>query len=665
MPQILCHHHYSPLILLLFLYILPSSHALYNLTVDASQSGRPIPSNLFGIFFEEINHAGAGGLWAELVSNRGFEAGGQNTPSNIAPWSAIGDEGTVQLSTERNSLFELNPVALKVNVLCSDCPAGGVGVYNPGYWGMNIVAGSSYKVVFWAASLEARNISVSFTSSDGTQTLAQCYVLLEAASSTQAWNKYKIVLNPIDTDHSGRLAITASQEGAFWLDQVSAMPMDTYKGHGFRNDLVYMLQELKPRFLRFPGGCFVEGGSLRNAFRWRQSIGPWEERPGHFGDVWGYWTDDGLGFYEFLLLAEDLNAAPIWVFNNGISHTDEVSSSVIQPFIEDVLNGIEFVRGSANSKWGAVRASMGHSEPFSLEYVAIGNEDCGKQYYRDNYLKFYQAIKDAYPDIAMISNCDGSSRPLDHPADMYDFHIYTSASNLFAMNHQFDTTRRSGPKAFVSEYAVTGQDAGKGSFYAALAEASFLIGIEKNSDVVEMASYAPLFVNNNDRRWNPDAIVFDSWQSYGTPSYWVQTLFRNSSGASLLPSIITGAGGSASSNLLAASALRRFDDNTGLEYLVMKIVNFGKTDAPMTVEIFGLLPNDINQEASITRLMSANLMDENNFSQPEKVVPKMDIVDGAGTVMDLNIPALSFTVLECQLMTPLHQLMFPRSKFRG
>ncbi|MCO5612500.1 hypothetical protein L7F22_066768 [Adiantum nelumboides] len=645
--------------LLLLIYALPSSHAQYNLTVDASQSGRPIPSNLFGIFFEEINHAGAGGLWAELVANRGFEAGGQSSPSNIAPWSAIGDSASVQLSTERISLFELNAMALRVDVQCKNCPAGGVGVYNPGYWGMNIIAGSQYKVVFWAFSQDGMNISVSFTSSDGRRTLAQNYVLLEAASDSQTWNKHEIVLSPSDTDHYGRLSITTNQAGVFWLDQVSAMPLDTYKGQGFRKDLVLMLQELKPRFLRFPGGCFVEGQWLRNAFRWRQSIGPWEERPGHFGDVWGYWTDDGLGYFEFFLLAEDLKAAPIWVFNNGISHTDEVSSSVIQPFVQDVMNGIEFARGSANSTWGSIRASMGHPEPFPLKYVAIGNEDCGKQYYHDNYLKFYEAIKDIYSDIAIISNCDGSYRALDHPADMYDFHIYTSASQLFAMGHQFDNTHRSGPKAFVSEYAVTGKDAGKGSLYAALAEASFLIGLEKNSDVVEMASYAPLFVNNNDRRWNPDAIVFDSWQSYGTPSYWVQTLFKNSSGASLLPSIITG--DDSASKVLAASALRRFDDDSGLEFVDIKIVNFGQTDALVTLQMFGLLANEINQEATISRLLSEHIMDENTFSQQQKVVPKVEILQGAGANMDIKIPALSFNVLECQLITPLHQLMLIKS----
>ncbi|XP_058079967.1 alpha-L-arabinofuranosidase 1 isoform X2 [Magnolia sinica] len=484
------------------------------LIVDASgQLGRPIPETLFGIFFEEINHAGAGGLWAELVSNRGFEAGGPNTPSNIDPWSIIGSESSIVVSTDRSSCFSRNKVALRMDVLCDSegsntCPPGGVGIYNPGYWGMNIEQGKTYKVVLHVQSLESVNLSVSLASSDGLQELATGYIIA-SASDVSNWTKVELVLEAKQTDHNARLQLTTTKKGVIWFDQVSAMPVDTHKGHGFRKELFSMLADLKPQFLRFPGGCFVEGEWLRNAFRWRENIGPWEERPGHFGDVWMYWTDDGLGYYEFLQLAEDLGARPIWVFNNGISHNDQVATSSISPFVQDVLDSIEFARGDPNSKWGSVRAEMGHPEPFQLRYVAIGNEDCGKKNYRGNYVKFYNAIKDAYPDIQIISNCDGSSRQLDHPADMYDYHIYTSANNMFSKSHQFDQTTRTnnGPKAFVSEYAVTGKDAGTGSLLAALAEAGFLIGLEWNSDIVHMASYAPLFVNSNDRRLSTSGVT--------------------------------------------------------------------------------------------------------------------------------------------------------------
>ncbi|XVF56344.1 hypothetical protein PTKIN_Ptkin06aG0112100 [Pterospermum kingtungense] len=590
------------------------------LFIDASHgSGRPIPQTLFGIFFEEINHAGAGGLWAELVSNKGFEAGGYNTPSNIDPWSIIGDESSLIVSTDRSSCFERNKMALRMEVLCNSeganiCPSGGVGVYNPGFWGMNIEQGKSYKVVFHVRSTGSINISVSFTGSNGLQTLTSTNIIA-SASDVSNWTKMEVLLEAKETNHNSRLQLTTTKMGVLWFDQVSAMPLDTYKGHGFRNDLAQMLADIKPRFIRFPGGCFVEGEWLRNAFRWKESIGPWEERPGHFGDVWMYWTDDGLGYFEFLQLAEDLGALPIWVFNNGISHNDQVDTSAILPFVQEALDGIEFARGDSSSTWGAVRAAMGHPEPFDLRYVAIGNEDCGKKNYRGNYLKFYDAIRRAYPDIKMISNCDGSSLQLDHPADFYDFH------------------------AFVSEYAVTGKDAGTGSLLAALAEAGFLIGLEKNSDIVEMASYAPLFVNSNDRRWNPDAIVFNSSHLYGTPSYWVQQFFTESSGATLLNATLK-----TNSASLVASAIAWKNSGNDQTYVRIKTVNFGSDPISLKISVSGLDPSSEKLSGSTkTILTSTNLMDENSFNEPKKVAPIQALLEDAGNDMTVLLLPHSFT----------------------
>ncbi|XP_010464752.1 PREDICTED: alpha-L-arabinofuranosidase 1-like [Camelina sativa] len=609
------------------------------LQVDASNgAGRAIPETLFGIFFEEINHAGAGGLWAELVSNRGFEAGGQNIPSNIWPWSIVGDHSSIYVATDRSSCFERNKIALRMDVLCDSqgCPSGGVGVYNPGYWGMNIQEGKKYKVALYVRSTGDIDLSVSLTSSSGSRTLAS-EKITASASDVSKWTKKEVLLEAKGTDPSARFQLTTTKKGSIWIDQVSAMPVDTYKGHGFRNDLLQMMVGIKPRFIRFPGGCFVEGAWLSNAFRWKETVGPWEERPGHFGDVWKYWTDDGLGHFEFFQLAEDIGAAPIWVFNNGISHNDEVETGSIMPFVQEALDGIEFARGDANSTWGSVRAKMGRQEPFELKYVAIGNEDCGKTYYRGNYIVFYDAIKKAYPDIKIISNCDGSSHPLDHPADYYDFHIYTSASNLFSMYHQFDRTSRNGPKAFVSEYAVTGKDAGTGSLLASLGEAAFLIGLEKNSDVVEMASYAPLFVNTNDRRWNPDAIVFNSSHLYGTPSYWVQRFFAESSGATLLTSTLKG-----DSSSLVASAISW--KSNGKDYIRLKAVNFGATSVNMKVLVTGLDPKVMKVSGSKkTVLTSTNVMDENSFSQPEKVVPHESLLEMAGEDLTVVLPPHSFS----------------------
>ncbi|KAM3255988.1 hypothetical protein ACQJBY_048880 [Aegilops geniculata] len=402
------------------------------------------------------------------------------------------------------------------------------------------------------------------------------------------------------------------------------MPWDTYKGHGFRTELISMLLDLKPRFLRFPGGCFVEGSWLRNAFRWRDSIGPWEERPGHYGDVWNYWTDDGLGYYEFLQLSEDLGAAPVWVFNNGISHHDEVDTTAIAPFVKDILDSLEFARGSAESTWGSVRAAMGHPEPFPVKYVAIGNEDCGKENYRGNYLKFYNAIREAYPDIQMISNCDGSSGPLDHPADLYDFHVYTGSRALFSMKNTFDNTSRSGPKAFVSEYAVTGNDAGRGSLLASLAEAAFLTGLEKN-------------------RWNPDAIVFNSWQQYGTPSYWMQKFFRESSGATIHPITIS----SSYSGSLAASVITWHDDENS--FLRVKIVNFGPDAVSLTLSATGLQGSINALGSTATVLTSGSVMDENSFANPNKVVPVTIELCNASEEMEVTLPPHSLSAFDLAL----------------
>ncbi|XP_014491305.1 alpha-L-arabinofuranosidase 1 isoform X2 [Vigna radiata var. radiata] len=616
------------------------------LVVDASDAtGRPIPETLFGIFFEEINHAGAGGLWAELVSNRGFEAGGPNTPSNIDPWTIIGNESSIIVETDRTSFFERNKVALRLEVLCDSegdntCPDEGVGVYNPGFWGMNIEQGKTYKVIFYVRSTESLNLTVSLKGSNGVGNLASS-AITGTADDFSNWTKVETLLVAKATDHNSRLQLTTTTKGVIWLDQVSAMPVDTYKGHGFRTELFEMLSALKPKFIRFPGGCFVEGEWLRNAFRWKATVGPWEERPGHFGDVWMYWTDDGLGYFEFLQLAEDLGALPIWVFNNGVSHNDEVDTSAVLPLVQEALDGIEFARGDPTSKWGSLRAAMGHPEPFDLRYVAVGNEDCGKPKYRGNYLKFYHAIRAAYPDIQIISNCDGSSRALDHPADMYDYHVYTTANDMFSRASTFDRTSRNGPKAFVSEYAVTGKDAGTGSLLAALAEAGFLIGLEKNSDVIEMVSYAPLFVNANDRRWNPDAIVFNSYQAYGTPSYWVQLFFSESSGATLLSSSLQS---NSSSNSVLASAITFQSSVDNKNYIRIKVVNFGTSAVNLKISIDGLEPNSLQLSGSTkTVLTSGNVMDENSFSQPKKVVPIKSGLQNVGKDLNVTVPARSFT----------------------
>ncbi|KAK6151373.1 hypothetical protein DH2020_014008 [Rehmannia glutinosa] len=581
-PEKLCT--YSTMLVLIFRFALDLPFCFFLQTLA------------FVAFNKEINHAGAGGLWAELVSNR---AGGQNIPSNISPWSIIGDESSIVVSTDRSSCFDRNKVALQMEVLCNNngdniCPEGGVGVYNPGFWGMNIEQGKTYKVTLYIRSLQPIEISVSFIGSNGLQTLATADIKDDDITS---WTKKEILLEAKGTDRNSRLQLTTRKKCMIWLDQVSAMPLSTHKGHGFRQDLFDMLAALKPGFIRFPGGSFVEGNWLVNAFRWRETIGKWEERPGHFGDVWQYWTDDGLGYFEYLQLAEDLGASAVWVFNNGISHNDQVDTSIILPFVQDILDALEFAKGDPTSKWGSIRAAMGHVEPFDLRYVAVGNQDCYNKNYHGNYMKFYSAIKGAYPDIKIISNCDGSVRPLDHPADLYDFH------------------------AFVSEYAVTGNDAGRGSLLKALAEA--------------------------------DAIVFDSSKVYGTPSYWMQHFFKESNGAILLNSKLQ----TNSSTSIITSAISWENQEDNKSYLRIKVLNFGGNRVNLKVSFNGLDQNSIEAEGSaMTTLTSNNVMDENSFNEPKKVAPVVSPLENASSKMNVMLLPYSLTSIDLLRKSDVIQL---------
>ncbi|QCD97115.1 alpha-L-arabinofuranosidase 1-like [Vigna unguiculata] len=593
-----------------------STLIVHNATTVSSKT-IPIPDTFLGVFVEEINHACAGGLWAELVRNKGFEVRGPNNTLNV--WSIIGNESFISVSINDSSCFERNKAALQMEVHCNDknpCPSGGVGISNPGYWGMNIEQGKRYKVVYHIKSEGEEgdfNFQLSFTGVGVIEVSSNITQVPEDGK----WRKVETEVEAKATNHYSSLQITTSKGGSYLFDQISVMPLDTYMGHGFRKDLFQMVADLKPKFMRFPGGTYVEGYHLQNKYQWKDTIGAWEERPGHNNDIWNYWSDDGIGYLEYLQLAEDLGALPIWVFNAGFSRNEQINPSDLGPYVQDALDGIEFAKGSPESKWGSVRAGLGHPKPFDLRYVAIGNEDCEFSNYQANYLKIHDAIRSAYPDIKLISNCDASVTPLKHPADLFDFHTYTTSKDLFSMSTQFDRTARSGPKAFVSEFAVWRKDAGNGSLLAAVAEAAFLIGLEKNSDIVDMVAYAPLFSNINDRKWIPDAIVFDSYQMYGTPSYWVQKLFVESSGATFLPSTLN----TTSSNQLIASAISWKDSTENKNYIRIKVVNFGRGTETIDISIDGF---PVGQQFGCTKtvLTSDNVMDENSFAQPTKVVPQ-------------------------------------------
>lgn len=493
------------------------------LTVQVDRPGIRISPQLYGIFFEEINRAGDGGLYAEMVQNRSFEDAAQPVAWSLV--KAIGSDGAMALDTAQ-PLNEKNPHALRIDVAKANGER--VGVANEGFNGMAIRRGETYILSFYARSTVGFNspLKVSLESNDGNRVYAQGQVKLLA----QAWTPYRIVLNATGNDAKARLVIAATNPGTFWLDMVSLFPRATWKGraNGLRPDLANMLEGIKPAFVRFPGGCFVEGNRLVNACRWKDTIGDLTERPGHW-NLWGYRSTDGLGFHEYLQMCEDLGAEPLFVINVGMAHEDHVANDQLQPWVQDALDAVEYANGPATSKWGALRVRNGHPAPFNLRYMEIGNEN-GGPVYQDHYKMFYDALKARYPQMNLVANTPTTERP----TEILDEHYYSSPEFFIRNASKYDSYNRQGPKIYVGEYAVT-QGSGQGNLRAAVGEAAFMTGMERNSDVVVMSSYAPLFVNTGWRQWNPNAINFDNARAFGTPSYYVQRMFSANRGDVVLP----------------------------------------------------------------------------------------------------------------------------------
>jgi alpha-L-arabinofuranosidase len=490
-----------------------------HIDIDAAAQGTPVSPVLYGIFFEEINHAGDGGLYAELVRNRSFEDA--DTPQ---AWTVEGDGARIAIDTA-HPLHPRNPRSLRWEI------AGRASLVNEGYWGIAVQRGKRYRFTMYArCDGQFRGaLTVSLQSADG-----QVYAQRTLRGFGKDWKPFSATLTANGTDPKARLVLTANGDGALWLDMVSLMPVDTFKRrpNGLRADLAQMLVALKPSFVRFPGGCFVEGDRMQNALRWRDTLGDVAERPARWC-VWNYTSTQGLGLHEYLLMCEDLGAEPMLVVNCGMAcqyrNGDHIPLDELDEWIEDALAAIEYAIGPPTSKWGALRAKNGHPEPFPLRFVSIGNENWGPLY-EERYARFYDAIKARYPQIQLIATAPVKSRPID----ILDEHYYSTPEWFILNANLYDRYDRTGPKILVGEYAVTAK-CGTGNLRAAIAEAAFMTGIERNADIVVMAAYAPLFVNVNDRTWNPDLIGFDSARCYGTPSYYVQQLFSVYRGTHTLP----------------------------------------------------------------------------------------------------------------------------------
>ncbi|MDE7409909.1 MAG: carbohydrate-binding protein [Muribaculaceae bacterium] len=501
--------------------------AQVTLNFDAAKRGPMISPLQYGIFYEEINNAGDGGLYAELIRNRCFE-----DASSPDYWSAIG--GATMTLTRSGLMNENRRAALNLKL-----NGANEGILNTGYWGIPVRGGETFRLTVWLKSDNGYK---------GTMTAAISEKDIVAATGSTdisldgKWQKITMSVTAADTDQyigNGQFHLTFSNAGSLTVGMVSLFPK-TYmdRENGCRADLAKMLEGLRPKFVRFPGGCYIEGdGTLegQRRFEWKKTIGPIEERPGHFNANWGYPSTDGLGFHEFLQLTEDLGAEPLFVVNVGIGHGWIKDYTDIDEYIQEALDAIEYCNGDVNTYWGAKRAENGHPEPFNMRLIEIGNEnynfdDDRSDHYPERYKAFYDAIKAKYPDITLIGNVEawGTDDPSwrnSFPVEMVDEHYYRTPKWFESRYNKYDSYDRSGPKVYVGEYAVTDGYGTNGHLRAALGEAVYMQGLENNSDICVMASYAPIFYHEErGGGWLPDMIRFNHESCFGTPSYYVQQL---------------------------------------------------------------------------------------------------------------------------------------------
>lgn len=463
------------------------------LVIHLDQPTVRVSPDLYGIFFEEINNAGDGGLYAEMVQNGHFAF---SDPK--AHWSA--HESTLEVKGTPPSLIVSAPI--------------GGGVSNDGYWGINVVRDQEYKVDVRG---EGGKVSVNIEANDGTK-LANREIDLSNSATAQHFS-----LRSIASNSNARLVVRSMDGHPFVLRSVSMFPKSTFNNrvNGLREDLAAMLFNLAPAFMRFPGGCWVEGDKCATSYRWKTTIGPLDKRRS-LPNLWNYVSGNGLGYHEYLQLCEDIGAAPLFVINCGMSHKEVVPMDKMDEYVQDALDAIEYANGPATSPWGKLRAQSGHPQPFGLKYMEIGNENGGPAY-AERYPLFVKAIKAKHPEIKLVTNVWGGV-PESAPVEIIDEHYYSTPDFFIQNADRYDSYDRKGPKVYVGEYAVT-QGCGNGNLLGAIGEAAFMTGMERNSDIVVMSSYAPLFAHVKGKVWNPDLIYFDNETACGTPSYYVQKMF--------------------------------------------------------------------------------------------------------------------------------------------
>jgi len=635
------------------------------LTVQAGESGKAISPHLIGIFFEDLNYAADGGLYAELVQNRSFEY----SPTEQSSWHPLsfwelqkrgGGDGSVSVADMR-PIHENNPHYALLQVRT---PGKGVGIANGGFGGIPLKEGEAYEASFWAYQAfmgimwgrgdnsKPMPVSLRLETTDG-EVLAEAGIEILG----RQWRKVSARLTPTRTTNDARLVLLAHAQGALCIDMVSLFPEKTFRNrpNGLRADLAQALADLNPKFVRFPGGCLVHAGGIRRYYNWKDTIGPVEQRRARPNHAWGYHQTMGLGYFEYFQFCKDIGAKPVPIVAAGVScqhagHSpgrgqEGLPMEEMPAYIQDVLDLVEWANGPATSKWGAKRAAAGHPEPFGLQYLGVGNEEAVTPIFKERFKMIYEAIEEKHPEIVVI----GTSGPFAGGEDydngwtfakeldlaMVDEHYYVSPQWFWDNLDRYDRYDRNGAKVYVGEYAAHDRDRRRNTLRSALAEAAGLTSFERNGDIVHFTSYAPLLARRGHTQWHPDLIYFNGTEVFLTPNYYVQQLFGQNSGDRYLETTFE----ADNTKKLAASSV--IDSASG--DLIVKIVNGAEEPMELDIRLTGL-PFDVAMKAVRTVLTGPDADAANRDGEPLVVKP----VSSTETIkpsFTYTAPAHSLTVI--------------------
>ena len=634
-----------------------SAQEVNELVIQTNKLGAEIPSTLYGHFFEDINFGADGGLYAELIKNRSFEF-----PQSLMGWDVFG-----KVTVMDDGPFNRCPHYVRLQYPGHDEKR--TGLENEGYFGIGLKKDATYRFTVWARGKDQK-IRVELIDKFSKEE-TQVIVSEELELNSTDWKKYELKLTSPITIDKAHLRIFLKSKGPVDLEHISLFPTDTWKRreNGLRKDLAQALSDTKPGIFRFPGGCIIEGTDLATRYNWKNSVGPVENRPLNenrwqytfeyrfFPD---YFQSYGMGFFELFQLAEDIGAEPLPVLNCGLAcqyqndendETARVPVDQLDPYIQDALDLIEFANGDTSTEWGKLRAEMGHPASFNLKFMAIGNEQWGPEY-PARLEQFVKAIREAYPDIHIV----GSSGPgsegekFDYlwpemrriKVDLVDEHFYRPETWFLKSGNRYDNYDRKGPKVFAGEYACHGNGKKWNHFEASLLEAAFLTGVERNADMVEMATYAPLLAHVEGWQWRPDLIWYDNLRSVRTCSWYVQYLYGHNKGTRVVPLTMDkkAVAGNEDQNGLFASAV--WDEPTS-SYIV-KVVNTSDEKQELKIDFKGLKKSVSLTEGKVTTFHSDNLDAENTLDAPQTIVPKEGTIKVEGTTLKTEIGAKTFAI---------------------